>query len=258
MNTESSEPTETAILACSKCGSSLPDEAQFCGKCGKPVSSAAKKTPVVGIIPPATPPFRRHRRKSLGWLLVLLFVVFGIWVISSDSAPAQGIQEMIGWKHDQIILETPFTVGAHTFRYYKFALPEGSVNVAIVGDFSSTAADVPVSRNSDKGKDKNQNQPPDNDIQVYVLTDSAFTIWQQGYATASLYDSGKVSHGNIQGDLPAGAGIYYLVFSNKVFSNKPAPNASKSIHASVLLHYKNWLPEWYRSTKERFMNWAGS
>ncbi|HTS38720.1 MAG TPA: zinc ribbon domain-containing protein [Candidatus Solibacter sp.] len=256
MNTESGEPTETAILACSKCGASLPDEAQFCLKCGKPVSSPASKTPVVEVIPPATLPQRRRSRKSLWWLLLLLFFVFVVWVVSSDTAPAQGIQELIGWKHDQTILDTPFTVGAHTFRYYKFSLPEGSVNVAIVGDFSSTAAEIPISGHKQKdakGPNQTQAPEPDNGIQVYVLTESAFTIWQQGYATGSLYDSGNVSQGNIHGDLPAGAGIYYLVFNNK-----PAPKASKSIHATVLLHYKSWLPEWYRSTKERFMNWVGS
>lgn len=162
---------------------------------------------------------------------------------------------MIGWKHDQTILDTPFTVGARTFRYYKFSLPEGSVNVAIVGDFSSTATEIPEPGHKQKDQAKGQAQAPqpDNDIQVFVLTDAAFTIWQQGYGTASLYDSGKVPQGNIHGDLPAGAGIYYLVFSNK-----PDPKASKSIHATVLLHYKSWLPEWYRHTKERFMNWAAS
>jgi hypothetical protein len=56
----------------------------------------------------------------------------------------------------------------------------------------------------------------------------------------------------MQADLPAGAGVYYLVFSNK-FSSK----AAKSVNATVLLRYKSWLPESVRRMKERFWNWVG-
>jgi hypothetical protein len=59
-----------------------------------------------------------------------------------------------------------------------------------------------------------------------------------------------VSEGKVQAELPAGAGIYYLVFSNKF-----APKTTKNINASVLLRYKSWLPEWFRRMKDRFWNW---
>jgi hypothetical protein len=93
----------------------------------------------------------------------------------------------------------------------------------------------------------------DNNIEVYVLTDSAFTVWQNEYATSSLYESGKVDAGNVQADVPAGAGIYYLIFSNK-----SSPKTPKSIHASILLRYKSWLPDWFRRMKGRFWDWVGS
>ena len=69
----------------------------------------------------------------------------------------------------------------------------------------------------------------DNNIEVSVLTDSAFTVWQNGYATSSIYESGKVAEGNVQAEVPAGAGIYYLVFSNK-----SAPKTAKAVHATVV------------------------
>jgi hypothetical protein len=41
-----------------------------------------------------------------------------VWVATSESPVAQQVQEIVGWKHDQTILDTPFSVGPHTFRYY--------------------------------------------------------------------------------------------------------------------------------------------
>jgi hypothetical protein len=141
-------------------------------------------------------------------------------------------------------------VGPHTFRYYKFSLPEGSVNVAVVGQFTSAADNSNAGNRRDTAKAKKEDI--DNNIEVYVLTDSAFTVWQNGYATSSLYESGKVAAGTVQADVTAGAGIYYLVFSNK-----SAPKTAKAVHATVLLRYKSWLPEWFRVMKGRVLDWIG-
>lgn len=244
-------PAVTAILACAKCGASLPEGAQFCLKCGKPVSSPAKgaaaaDAPAVDV-PPAELPRRPRKRRIVRWLLLALFVVLIVWVASSDNPVAQAVQEAAGWKHDRTILDAPFSIGPHTFRYYKFALPAGSVNVAVVGQFTA------VSESHDGGgqKDKEKDQEL-GDIEVYVLSEGAFTIWQNGYATSSLYESGRAAEGTIHTDLPAGEGIYYLVFSNKF-----APKTAKNVHAAALLRYKSWLPEWFRRMKDRFWNWIG-
>jgi len=93
----------------------------------------------------------------------------------------------------------------------------------------------------------------DNDIEVYVLSEPAFAVWQNGYAPSSVYQSGRVSKGTLQADLPAGAGVYYLIFSNK-FATRDA----KSVTANVLLRYKTWMPGWLRSLRERFRDWIGS
>jgi len=253
--------TVVASLGCSKCGADLPDEAEFCPKCGKPVSSKGKTaaaSSVVEVLPPERPRPRPKPRRAFLWVLFVV-VLFGaiVWVISSESPFAQSVQEFVGWKHDQTILDSPFSVGPHTFRYYKFSLPEGSVNVAIVGQFSATAeANNNGNRKGkdavDKDKDKDKEKDSDGNIEVYVLTEPAFTVWQNGYATSSVYESGKVSIGTVQADIPAGAGIYYLVFSNK-----SSPKTPKDIHATVLLRYKSWLPEWFRRMKDRFWNWIG-
>ena len=236
---------------CAGCGENLPDEAQFCLKCEKSVSPPAKSRG--GHVPET---IRQPRPKLRIFLGILLAVLIGaiLWAGTSDSPSAQQVQEFVGWKHDQIILDSSFPVGPHTFRYYKFALPEGSVNVAVVGQFTSAADNSTVGsrKTNDKNKGKADTEV-DNNIEVYVLTDSAFTVWQNEYATSSLYESGKVDAGNVQAEVPAGAGIYYLIFSNK-----SSPKTPKSIHASILLRYKSWLPDWFRRLKGRFWDWVGS
>ena len=268
----------SATLGCSKCGASLPAEAQFCLKCGKPVGSPAKSAaaggrrdearpdearlnqdpPDVVVLPPALPRPRPKQRKLVWALLAVLLLGLIVLVGTSDNPFAQDLQEMVGWKHDQTVLDKPFSVGAHTFRYYKFSLPEGSVNVSMVGQFSAESESQNPGRkgkdkdggSKDKASDKDKDNDNDRGVEVYVLTDAAFTVWQNGYATSSLYDSGNVAVGQVQTDIPAGAGIYYLVFSNK-----SSPKTAKTVHATVLLRYKSWLPEWFRRMKDRFWNW---
>jgi hypothetical protein len=209
---------------------------------------------LVEALPPEVRAPRRPRRIVLGIAIGAVAAAL-LWVGISDSQSAQQVQEFVGWKHDQIVLDSSFSVGPHTFRYYKFALPEGSVNVSVVGQFSSAAENSGGDNRSGKSTDKNAAKTAadvDNNIEVYVLTDSAFTVWQNGYATSALYESGKVAEGTVQAEVPAGAGIYYVVFSNKA-----APKTSKSLRANVLLRYKSWLPDWFRRAKARGVDWIG-
>jgi len=246
MPTEATTSATKVILGCSKCGAALPDEAQFCLKCGKPISLPPREE--IAVAEPA-PTIVEPRRKPRIFLWVLVGLLLGVvgWVAISDDPFAQGLQELGGWKHDDPILETPFSVSAHNFRYYKFALPEGSVNVSILGHFSA----APTGKKATKSKD--QKDDGDSDIEVYVLSEPAFAVWQNGYATSSVYESGRVTKGDIQAEMPAGAGIYYLVFSNKF-----ATKSVKTVDANVLLRYKSWVPDWFRLMKARFWNWVGA
>lgn len=235
------------LLGCSKCGATLPDEAQFCLNCGKPVALPSKQP--VKIERPAVEIAPRHVKNGRILVSVLLVLLLGaiVWAATSDTPFAQGIQEIVGWKHDQTILDTPFSVTPHNFHYDKFDLPEGSMNISIVGQFTSTADKKTAGAKAKDGADGD-----DNEIEVYVLNEAAFAVWQNGYATSSVYESGRVSQGSMSAELPGGAGVYYLIFSNK-FSARNA----KNINATVLLRYKSWLPESFRRMKERFWNWIG-
>jgi len=258
MSANSATPPPAKVqLGCSKCGVSLPEEAQFCLKCGKPVSSPPKVTALAEAPPPAELTRPRRKRRVMVWVLLLAILGgFILWVLNSDSTMAQEMQEFVGFKQDRVILDNAFSVGPHTFRYYKFSLPEGSVNVAVVGQFGSVAESPGAGHKSPAGDkdagDKNKGADIDDGIEAYVLTEPAFTVWQSGYETSSLYDSGNVAESAVQADIPAGAGIYYLVFSNK-----SAPKTSKAVHATVMLRYKSWLPDSIRRMKGRISEWFG-
>ena len=183
------------------------------------------------------------------WLVLAILLIGIAWAITSDNSFAQGLQELAGWKHDQVLLETPFSIAPHNFRYYKFVLPEGSVNVSIMGQFAVTSGD----KKAAVVKPTEKSESNDSDIEVYVLNEAAFAVWQNGYTTSSVYESGRVAKGALETDLPAGAGVYYLIFSNK-FSQ----NTAKNINATVLVHYKSWVPESLQKMKERFTNWVGA
>ena len=229
------------VLGCSQCGATLPDEAQFCLKCGKPVALPPKDPIRIERSIADLAPRRIKKGRIVLWALVGLLLGAILWAATSESPFAQGIQELVGWKHDQTILESSFAVTAHNFRYYKFDLPEGSMNLSIVGQFTSSGDKKSAGT---KAKDGDGD---DNDVEVYVLSEPAFAVWQNGYAIGSVYESGRVSQGSMQADLPAGGGAYYLVFSNQ-FSTRNA----KNINATVMLRYKSWLPQSFRRMKERF------
>jgi hypothetical protein len=207
--------------------------------------SPAAATPVSR--PAVVRPPGRKRHYVLWTIFVLLVGVF-LWLATSSNPFAEGIQELAGNRHDQAVVDSPFSVSAKNFRYYKFNLPEASTNVAIVGDFT-----VLPGAGGRKNDSKRMATQPDSGIEVYVLSESSFAVWQTGYGTSSVFQSGRIAQGKIAADLPPGAGVYYLVFSNKF-----SPSLAKKVDASVVLHYKNWIPGWIRQVKGELQSWIFS
>jgi hypothetical protein len=163
------------------------------------------------------------------------------WISLSSDPIAEQLRDEITGTRTQMIVEASVSVKPQDFAYYEFTVPPGAVNVSVTGQFTSEGR---PDKKSDKGTDNN--------IESYVLTDSAFVVWRNGYATGSRYESGRVMNGSIDASLPAGSGIYYLVFNNR-FSQR----TEKTVHASVLLHYQTWMPLWLLRIKERMWNWFG-
>lgn len=199
-------------------------------------------TPNISDHPAATEPrVSRPRRKRHGvfWALLVLVLLALVWVLVSPDPFAQNVRDLAGDKHDQTVLETPFSVSPHSFRYYKFSLPEGSTNVSLIGQFTSSGQAAKTSTSKPASEDNIAG--PDNEIELLVMTEPAFAIWQKGYDTSSVFDTGKVSDAKVQTDLPDGAGVYYAVFNNKFSASN-----TKKVNATLFLHYKSWLPDWLR------------
>jgi hypothetical protein len=206
--------------------------------------SPAAATPPRPVV--VRPPGRK--RHYVLWAIFVLLVGIFLWLATSSNPFAEGIQELAGNRHDQAVVDSPFSVSAKNFRYYKFNLPEASTDVAIVGDF--TVLPDPAGRKNDT---KHASPQLDNGVEVYVLSESSFAIWQTGYGTSSVFESGRILQGKIAADLPPGAGVYYLVFNNKF-----SPSMAKKVDASVVLHYKNWIPGWIRQLNGDLRSWIFS
>jgi hypothetical protein len=177
---------------------------------------------------------RRIRR-----IFLLLCILVALWFVFSGNPFAKAGREVVGFKQNLGVMQGTFSVSAGSFRYYKFNLPEGSKDVFVVGHFiSAIGSRVPP-------KPRAESVPgPENygsQVEVYLLSEGALAVWQQGQAARSQYESGRVTQGTLQQALPEGPGDYYLVFSNK-FDHA----ASKKVTAAIQLHQKTWVPEWLR------------
>ena len=84
-------PPTKVLLGCSKCGATLPDEAQFCLKCGKPVSSPPQNEPrswKCCLRRDCRSPGHKRRRCSLADCLAILIPVIIMGRDLSDSRRA--------------------------------------------------------------------------------------------------------------------------------------------------------------------------
>ncbi len=247
-----------ADVFCSRCKANLPDDSQFCLKCGQPVPLPANNAALAAapvVLPAGVAPMRapRPRRITL-WLLSLVLLGIVLWAANSESPAAQQVQEFVRWSHAQTIVDTSVSVNPRGFSSTKFTVPPGALNVSITGEFSATAASrrgngKKVEKAGDRGNDLAEAGDPV--IEAYVLTDAAFAVWSSGYSTRTLYESGPIAGTIINAPLPAGAGVYHLVFSNKNSSR------AKTVHATVLMLYKSWMPDAVVRLKDRFWNWTG-
>jgi ribosomal protein L40E len=245
----SEAPSETiATPACSTCGASLSPAASSCRKCGQPVVPTANSAALANTVAETLALLRaRRRNRILRWLLVPVILAALLWVATSQSPSAQEVQEYMHWSQAQTIVDTQAPLNPRSFWSHEFTVPPGALDVSLSGEF--TALDVNPQhangRNSESGKDHNDG------IEAYVLTNSAFAVWSGGYSTDTLYQSGSLAGDVINAPLPAGAGVYELVFSNR-----SSPNA-KTVHATVLLRYKSGWPNAALRLKERLWNWMG-
>jgi len=178
-----------------------------------------------------------RKRHVWRWIFLALLLIAIVWVTLSGNPFAASLREIGGDKPDQFVLQRTFPLAPRGFRYYTFGLPSGSRRVALVGEFAvAPEANKPPTGGGESTA---------SGVELLVLSETAFAAWQSGGSAASVYDSGRVSHGDVHAELPAGAGVYYAVFSNKF----PAAGAI-NVRASLRLHVSSWLPEWLRRSSK--------
>jgi predicted nucleic acid-binding Zn ribbon protein len=206
---------------CSKCGTDLPDDSQFCRKCGQ-LLGQADASPAPAVKP--------KRMIAIWFLLPLLCLLVWFWAwgwgfrsgvlrqarergtvpetqqLSSPSPPPPQL-------HKVVIGTGAMTISAANATYFTMAVPAGATNVRVQGHFSATGG-------------------TGNDIEIYLLDQDQFTNWQNGHATPTYYNSGKVTVGDMNTVLPNDAGTYYLVFNNKFSLITP-----KAVQESIAMTY---------------------
>ena len=106
------------------------------------------------------------------------------------TAPLQTVQQLV----DTIISGT-FAVAPRTFKPIEFIVDATMSNPRIEGTFTAKGAN--------------------NDIEVLLLDEQQFANWQNRHPFKSTYASGRVTADKLRISLPAEAGKYFMVFSNR-------------------------------------------
>jgi len=189
-------------LFCPKCGTETADDSQFCRKCGQGLAVASTGT-AAAVVPariPETKPQRKLVRTpfAIAGVLLLLFLIYA-YNASQRANPnpaATPIERLTKQQHTTALANPALAVNALNFAYFKLDVPAGATSVLVHGNFTASGG-------------------LGNDVEVFLMSESDFVNWQNRHDSKTFYNSGKVTVGNLNVNLPADAGTYYLVFSNR-------------------------------------------
>jgi hypothetical protein len=206
-------------MFCPKCGVDLPDDSQFCRKCGRAQGHAVNvSTDAAAVAPARIPPPQPHGNTAK-WVVGILIFLAVCWTLRQAELKFSQLRSVVAQsqsavqQHSMSLPMTAFAVRQLGMSNYKFTVPAGAFDVSMKGHFTATGG-------------------ARNDIVVGVVTEDEFVNWQNGHPTRALYNSGQVTQDTINLTLPADAGTYYIVFSNKFSFISP-----KAVQADVELTY---------------------
>jgi zinc-ribbon domain len=177
-------------MFCPKCGTETADDSQFCRKCGSALNATAAPAPIKAK-PRVRTPF-----KIAGVLLLLFLGFIVVLLILPNKNGTSAIQQLGKQQHTALMNNPALTIKPIGYYAFKMDVPPGAVNVHLQGSFTASGG-------------------IGNDIDVAVLPQDDFVNWQNRHASRSFYNSGKATVGNINVNLPADSGTYYLVFDNR-------------------------------------------
>lgn len=181
-------------MTCPKCKAEQPDNAKFCSQCAAPL--ADQKLAVKSKIP-----------TWLGVLLVLVLVFVGIAVRNTmqenerlranqrRTPPVVTYQAPQPQPHSINLTNGAATVGATSYTWYKFVVPENAAQVAVNGHFVATGG-------------------TGNDINCFILDEDGFANLKNGHPIRTYYNSDRVTQAKIEARNLA-PGTYYILLDNR-------------------------------------------
>ena len=139
-------------------------------------------------------------------------LILSITACSSGSSGANAKSQSLV-PQTRSLVNGLITVGSGQYYDCSFSVNTNSMqNVSVTGSFTASGGSG-------------------NDTQVLVIDDMALTNWKNGHQANVYFDSGKMTTGNINANIPS-SGQYHLIFSN-TFSTI----SSKKINTNANL---NW------------------
>jgi zinc-ribbon domain len=197
-------------LFCPKCGTETPDDSQFCRKCGQGLAVVASATGIAAAVAPARipeakpqepKPQRRLVRTpfAIAGVLLIIFVIYGYNASHNTASPGASpnpIERIVKQQHTTTLKNPDLHVNPLNFAYFKLDVPAGATSVNLHGNFTASGGLT-------------------NDVEAFVLSADNFVNWQNRHEAKTFYNTGKVTVGNLNVNLPADAGTYYLVFNNR-------------------------------------------
>lgn len=197
-------------MFCPKCGTETTDDSQFCRKCGRGLavsaaSSGATSAGAGAAVAPARIPEAPPKAKPLvrapfaiAGALVLLLLIYGYNVSQrANLNPAVNpIDRIVKQQHTMTAKNPDLRINALSFSSFKFDVPAGATSVNLHGNFTASGGLT-------------------NDVEVFVMSSDDFVNWQNRHEAKTFYNSGKVTVGTFNVNLPTDAGTYYLVFNNR-------------------------------------------
>lgn len=186
-------------MFCPSCGKEIPDESQYCLACGKSPTAGLAKYP-----PPQTKSSQSHTLRNI---VIGFFAIIGVLFVLNKINDGQLSPALS--THREPIISSPFTVGAGQMYYVRFNVPKSA---RLVGRFQVAGGSG-------------------NDAEAIITDEDSFENWKNGHQPRVLYQSGKVTVGNI--DVPiTQTGTYYIAFNNQF-----SVVSSKTVNANITLQY---------------------
>ncbi|HEX6561968.1 MAG TPA: hypothetical protein VF016_08090 [Nitrososphaera sp.] len=161
----------------------------------------------------AQPKGKASKGKYIGIGVGVVIVAIIAVMIIGAAASNGGLSSVGKSKHSIQLMSGNVAVNPGHYQSYQFNVPSGATNTKVTGTFYASGGSG-------------------NDIVVTILSQTDYINWQNGHSSSTNYNSGKVTTGNINTNLPDGE-TYYLVFDNS-FSIISAKNVSGNIQLEYL------------------------